>query len=289
MGKELKIRRRIRSVKNINQITKAMEMTAASKLRRAQDATLRSRTYAINAREALARLRAGSQASDHALFSAKAASASHLAILFTSDRGLAGAYNSNLMKTLLTLPRAGLKLIVIGQKGAQFVSKLGSQVEVEGVYTNWPPTPTMPDIRPIAATAIELFTSGAVDKVSLLFTNFESTIRQAVTHRTLLPVDPGSVLDSTVIKHMAEQETLFEPSVTAVLNYVVPRLVEVQIYQAALEAAASEQAARMVAMKNASDNAKDLVEDLTLTFNGARQAGITQELAEISAGAQVVS
>lgn len=288
MGKELKIRRRIRSVRNINQITKAMEMTAASKLRRAVSATLRSRTYAINAREALARLRARTAAAAHPLFT-KHKSGGRLLILFTSDRGLAGAYNSNLFKTLLTLPLAGLKLIVIGQKGAQFVAKLGSQVEVEGVYTNWPVTPTPTDVRPIAATAIELFTTGAVSEVSLLYTDFESTIRQIVQLRDLLPIDPAIILASADVARLSQQDTLFEPSIEAVVDYIVPRLVEVQIYQAALEAAASEQAARMVAMKNASDNAKELVDDLTLTFNSARQAAITQELAEISAGAQVVS
>lgn len=288
MGKELKIRRRIRSVRNINQITKAMEMTAASKLRRAQEATLRSRTYAINAREALARLRAHATTAAHPLFS-KHDHGGRLLILFTSDRGLAGAYNSNLIKALLTIPLAGLKLIVIGQKGAQFAAKLNNQVEVEGVYTNWPITPAPTDIRPIAATAIELFTAGTVNRVSLLYTDFHSTIRQTVILRDLLPIDPATVLAAEDVKHASLHETIFEPSEAAVLNYVVPRLVEVQIYQAALEAAASEQAARMVAMKNASDNAKDIVDDLTLTFNGARQAAITQELAEISAGAQVVS
>lgn len=287
MGKELKIRRRIRSVKNINQITKAMEMTAASKLRRSQEATLRSRTYAINAREALARLRARVITDAHPLFAQRSGTA-RLVILFTSDRGLAGAYNSNIMKIFLALPLAGLKVIVIGQKGAQVVAKLNNHVEVEGVYTNWPIIPTATDVRPIAATAIEMFMSQRVDRVSVLYTDFESTIRQVTRLRDVLPIDPATILSAEDVTRLAQTETVFEPSPAAVLDYIVPRLLEVQIYQAALEAAASEQAARMVAMKNASDNAKELTEDLTLTYNGARQAAITQELAEISAGAQVV-
>lgn len=136
MGKEHKIKKRIRTVRNINQITKAMEMTAASKLRRAQEATLRSRTYAASAREALAELYLRSEDATHPLFSARggpaerAGKSSNLVILFTSDRGLAGAYNSNVLKQLLSLKLSGLKLIVVGQKGAQFVSKLKGDVEV---------------------------------------------------------------------------------------------------------------------------------------------------------------
>jgi ATP synthase, F1 gamma subunit len=292
MGKEHKIKKRIRTVRNINQITKAMEMTAASKLRRSQEATLKARTYAASASEMLARLRLLTHQKAHPLFSAKRgknSSGSRLVILFTSDRGLAGAYNSNLFKMLLSLPLAGLKLIIVGQKGAQFASKLQGQVEVVGVYTHWPVHVQPTDVRPIAATAMELFTTHQVDQVSVLYTDFESTIRQVVRLRDLLPIDPVNLLAGQAATQGLREETLFEPDAASVLEYIVPRLVEVQIFQASLEANASEHAMRMMAMKNASDNAKELVGDLTLTFNSARQSGITQQIAEISAGAEVVS
>lgn len=288
MGKEHKIKKRIRTVRNINKITKAMEMTAASKLRRAQEATLRSRTYAASAREALARVRLAASRELHPLF-APAATSRRLVILFTSDRGLAGAYHSNLFKALLKEPVAGLKLIVIGQKGVQFAAKLGDQVEIIGVYTNWPVEVTISDVRPIATTAMELFIRQEVDRVSLLYTDFESTIRQVVRTKEILPIDPAVILPEAEFLRRRQLETLFEPSAAEVVEYIVPRLVEVQIYQGSLEATASEHAARMVAMKNASDNAKELAADLSLAYNSARQAGITQELAEISAGAEVVS
>ncbi len=288
MGKEHKIKKRIRTVRNINQITKAMEMTAASKLRRAQGATLRSRIYAAHAREVLAQLYLRAEGASHPLFGRRAGTR-QLVIAFTSDRGLAGAYNSNVLKALLQMNLTGLKLIVVGQKGAQFANKLQDQIEVVGVYTNWPVEVRPTDVRSLAATAMELFTERLVDRVSLIYTDFESTLRQVVRVREILPIDPAAILSADEVTRAGRLETLFEPSVPEVLEYVVPRLIEVQIYQASLEATASEHAARMMAMKNASDNAKDLASGLTLTFNSARQAGITQELAEISAGAEVVS
>lgn len=278
MGKEHTIKKRIRTVRNINQITKAMEMTAASKLRRAQEAVLRSRTYAASAREALARLRLFAGKNKHSLFTAREEN-SQLIIIFSSDRGLAGAYNSNLFRTVLSLDIKNLKLIVVGQRGAQFASKLGNEVDIIGVYTHWPVEISPTDVRPIATTAMEMFISGTVSRVSLLYTDFESTLKQVVRLKNILPVEPAAP---------PAGHPLFEPSSEGVLTYIVPRFVEVQIYQASLEATASEHAARMVAMKNASDNAKELRDDLTLAYNRARQAGITQELAEISAGAQVV-
>lgn len=280
MSKVHAIKRRIRSVGKIEQITKAMEKVAASKMRRAQEAALRSRPYAHSAREALARLVLLTSPKDHPLFHQRTMT-KRLLILFSSDRGLAGAYNSNIAKLLLETLKDEIKtdVIVIGQKGAQFVSKLGKLVEVVGVYTNWPTTPTSQDVRPLVDTAIAQFTGKTVDSVELLYTDFVSSLRQVAVRRPLLPinqVEKGSI------------EVMFEPSPAAVLNFIVPRLIEVQVYQASLEAIASEQSMRMLAMKNASDNAEELVDDLTLTYNGARQGAITQELAEITAGAEAL-
>ncbi len=292
MAKVQTIRARIKSVKNINQITKAMEMVAASKLRRAQEATLASRTYALSAREALARLRLLATGTAHPLFAQREVNR-RLIILFSSDRGLAGAYNSNIFKILVAVLKqaeasVATQLIVIGQKGGQFVSKLSGELNVIGVYTDWPAQPTVQDITPIASMATQLFSNGEVDEVLLLYTDFVSTIKQSVIARKILPIDPQEFLEQEEALSEGVPESLFEPSPAEVFAYIVPRLVEVQMYQASLEAAASEQAMRMVAMKNASDNAKDLIGDLTLTYNGARQASITQELAEITAGAEAI-
>ncbi|MEX1997189.1 MAG: ATP synthase F1 subunit gamma [Candidatus Andersenbacteria bacterium] len=296
MAKVQTIRRRIKSVKNINQITYAMQMVAASKLRRAQEATLRSRTYALSAREALARLKQLTRTEEHPLFAQRTID-KRLIILFSSDRGLAGAYNSNIFRALLTTIRAGTSreaarsrtiLIVVGQKGAQFMAKLAGDVEVVGVYTGWPARPTIQDTNPLAATAIDQFRRGLVDQVSLLYTDFISTVKQNVVVRDILPVDPTLILPADGRVSLEIREALWEPSPAAVLQYIVPRLIEVQIYQASLEAIASEQSMRMLAMKNASDNAQELIGDLTLTYNGVRQAAITQELAEITSGAEAI-
>lgn len=281
MARTQTIRRRIRSVRNINQITKAMEMVAASKLRRAQEFALRSRGYAVSAREVLARLRQVTADARHPLF-AKRPVNQRLLIVFSSDKGLAGAYNSNIFRHI---PR-GVQLIVIGNRGAQFVSRIKSAVEVVGVYTNWPTYPTSAEVRPVVDTALKKFAAEAVDSVEILYTDFVSTIKQQVVLRQILPIDPAFVQDSG--SQAPGQESLFEPSPEEVLEYLLPRLLEVQIYQANLEAIASEHAARMMAMKNASDNAQELREDLTLTYNSVRQAAITQELSEITAGAQAI-
>jgi F-type H+-transporting ATPase subunit gamma len=292
MAKVQTIRRRIKSVKNINQITKAMQMVAASKLRRAQEATQRSRQYALASRQALRTLRLLTSTANHALFAERTIQ-NQLVILFTSDRGLAGAYNSNIFKAFIEFlkdhPERATKVIVIGQKGGQFLSRLQAHVEVVGVYQDWPTEPSTQDLQPIIATAIALFTAGAVDSVELLYTDFLSTVRQVVTTQTLLPINPAEILPTTAAESHQFTEALFEPSAAEVLTYIVPRFLGSQIYQANLEAIAAEQAMRMLAMKNASDNAKDIMGDLTLTYNGIRQAAITQELSEISAGAEAMT
>lgn len=282
------IRRRIKSVKNISQITKAMEMVAASKLRRAQEATFASRTYAISAREALASIKAVAGQVTHPMLS-EATGDGQLVVVFTSDRGLAGAYNANIIKALtgiLTRYAGGqVKLIVIGEKGAQFVRRLKANIKIVGVYTNWPHRPALDNVSPIAKTAMDLFARGEVSRVTVLYTDFVSLGSQKVVARDILPVPHRDTLEVAFDSH---EMVVIEPSAQGLVDYIVPRFIAVQLYQASLEAAASEQAARMVAMKNASDNAGDLILDLTLEYNGARQAAVTQELAEISAGAQAI-
>jgi len=282
------IKRRIKSVQNTRQITKAMELVAASKMRRAQEATLRSRLYTQRIAEINERLAGRVDVTKHELFAVRPV-AKRLYVFFTSDQGLAGAYNANLTKELLNIleadKAAGVAphLIVIGKKGAQFVGRLEG-VELAGVYENWPTNPSVADVAPILQQARTGFTDGTYDEVTLIYTEFFSMIKQVVTQTKLLP------LAQPVITERPDADKQgFEPSPQAVLEAVIPRLAEAQLVQAAFEASASEQSMRMVAMKNASDNASDLIDDFTLAYNGARQAGITQELAEISAGAEAIS
>lgn len=296
MAKIQQVRRRIKSVRNINQITKAMEMVAASKLRRAQESAQASRMYATAAREALARLRQLNRKSDHELF-AKRPVKNRLIILFSSDRGLAGAYNSNIFKALVELvkrdraatPAIADQIIIIGNKGGGFAAKLKKDLEIIGVYRDWPMSPTTVDLQPIVRTALDRFRRRQADTVTVLYTDFVSIVKQAAVASDVLPIAPEQILPADAAADVYVKNSVFEPSPAAVLTYIVPRFIETQIFQANLEAIASEQAMRMVAMKNASDNAKDLISDLTLEYNGARQAAITQELAEITTGAQAIT
>lgn len=295
MAKIHAIRRRIKSVQNIHQITKAMEMVAASKLRRAQEAALHSRLYATTAREIVQGLEAIGTSLAHPLLMERPVTNQTL-IIFTSDRGLAGAYNTNVLRQVTQLlkspparqpglPDQTFNAIVIGQKGAKFINRLKDSVALSAVYTNWPTQPTSADIRPIAKSIMERFAGQTTDRVTLVYTNFISLGKQEARSDQLLPL----ALPAPAVIPGYHNEFLFEPSPLQVLSYVLPRLVELQIYQAALEAAASEHSMRMMAMKNASDNAEDITSDLTLLFNGARQAAITQELAEISAGTAAIN
>ncbi|EDK72652.1 ATP synthase F1, gamma subunit [candidate division TM7 genomosp. GTL1] len=282
------LKTRIRSVKNTRQITKAMELVAASKMRRAQEATQASRDYALVAREVLNRLAAAGEVHKHPLFTLREVK-NRLIILITSDKGLAGAYNANAIKRYLELRRddkkAGVasKTVAIGHKGAQFLSRL-KDVDIAGVYEDLPDKPTGGEIRAVMSSAIELFTNNEVDAVDVIYTKYINSIVQEVTTQRILP---AGFTETEASKGIAE--ATFEPDTEIVLQGATRRLVEAGLFQALLDAAASEQSMRMVAMKNATDNATDLVDDLTLEMNKIRQGAITQELAEISAGAEAVA
>jgi F-type H+-transporting ATPase subunit gamma len=292
------LKRRITSVKNTKQITKAMELVAASKMRRAQEAALKTRAYRNTAREILARLQQLKRANKSPYF-AKRAVKTRLYIVMSSNRGLAGAYNSNVLRLFnKQLQRdeaesVSSKAIIIGKKAAQFAARIES-LELVGVYTDFPDRPTQADIQPLLSSAYELFTNESVDEVEVIYTDYKSSIVQVATVQQLLPAairddETHEVVQKTDRFISDINDVVFEPSPEIVLERIVPKLVEAQLMQSVLEAIASEQSMRMMAMKNASDNASDLIDDLTLAFNGARQAGITQELAEIAGGAAAVS
>lgn len=286
MASTITLKRRISSIKNTRQITKAMELVSASKLRRAQEYAAASRAYGDLANELLARLASISEVSRQPLFENRAVK-NRLYIVVTSNSGLAGAYNANVLKQLtksLQIDRdAKIKshVIAIGSKGAQFVRRL-SDVDMMAVYPGLGDHPTANDVRPILNTLIESFKSRDIDSVQLVYTLFKSTVVQVAKTTTLLPATAPTEME------VGPAISNFEPDVETVVDQITTRLIEAQIWQAVLESLASEHSMRMVAMKNATDNAKELIDDYTLELNTARQAAITQELAEITGGAEAL-
>lgn len=288
MASRQQIKRRITSVKNTKQITKAMQLVAASKLRKAQEAAVGPQEYSRVAREMLTRLRQLAATEPSFVLFKQRPVKRRLLIVITSDRTLAGAYNVNVVRQMIAAVQhdrqAGIDtdVITIGRQAANAVARIQG-LDSAGAYTNFPENPTAKDIRPILTTAMDRFESGDVDDVTVIYTHFKSTITQQVQVRQLLPAGfEEEPLDADIL------HATIEPSVEALLESTAIRLLEVQIYQALLESTASEHSMRMIAMKNATDNASDLIDDYTLEYNNARQAAITQELAEISGGAEAM-
>ena len=283
------LKTRIRSVKSTKQITKAMQLVAASKMRKAQEAEEASAPYTRMANEILTHLASQGVTDDHPLYEKRAQVKSRLLIVIATDKGLAGAYDANVLKLyakqLLSDDKEGVanQTLTIGRRANRFASRLKG-TEVAAAYQDLPDDPAGGQLRAIVQMAIEKFESGAVDAVDVVFTEYHSTVRQEARMQRILPagyevVDVGENV----------REALFEPSKEEVLEAVTYRLIEAQVYHALLTARASEYIMRMMAMKNATDNATDLVDDLTLAMNKARQAAITQELAEISGGVEALN
>jgi F-type H+-transporting ATPase subunit gamma len=282
------LKSRIRSVKSTRQITKAMQLVAASKMRRAQEATKLSADYTKAARELLAELSSHTSVKNHPLFVERTIK-NRLMIVIASDKGLAGAYNSNVVKVYINELKAddsaGVKnkTITVGRKASQFVARL-KDTEVLGAYQELPDRPDGSELRAILDSAKTLFTSGEVDAVDVIYTDFISSIVQEAKVIRVLPAGCEVTPEPPVAR-----DVTYEPSTEEVLDGIAYRLVGAQIFQALLDARASEHSMRMIAMKNASDNASDLIDDLTLEMNKARQSAITQELAEISGGVEALS
>lgn len=286
MASTITLKRRISSIKNTRQITKAMELVSASKLRRSQEYAMRSRAYRELAYDLLTKLNAMTEVSRQPLFE-KRKIKTRLLVVVTSNSGLAGAYNANSLKLLTRNLQADrennikTKVIAIGNKGAQFVRRI-SDVDLLAAYPAFGDQPTANEVRPVLNMLIDQYYNKHVDDVSLIFTEFKSTVVQEVQLLKLLPAEIDDDLT------LNDQISNFEPDVETVINQTATRLIEAQVWQAVLESLASEHAMRMVAMKNATDNAKDLIDDYTLELNTARQASITQELAEITGGAEAL-
>lgn len=291
MASTRQLKSRIRSVKSTKQITKAMQMVAASKMRRTQEAAKASASYEKSAQELLTYLAGQGATDDHPLFKRRKLK-NRLIILVAADKGLAGAFNSNVLRRYLQLLRrdddqgVGNITITVGRKASQFVSRL-KDTSIAGSYDEMPDHPAGATFHAILRTACDMYETQEVDAVTVIYTQFISSITQQATAMRLLPAGTEIMIDPVEVRNVIS-DALYEPSIPEVLDAVAYRLIGSRLFQALLDSRASEHSMRMLAMKNASDNASDLVDDLTLAMNKARQSAITQELSEISGGAEAM-
>lgn len=277
------IRQRIKTSKNIQQITRAMKLVAAARLKKAQDRVLEARPYSDKMREFMGSISGAGDLPNHPLLEKRPIKRACL-ILVTADRGLAGSYNTNLIRKAWDFLRAQsvpTDLICVGKKGAQFLSKRGYAV----LHQITVPTAgaRVEDAREVTRLAREVFESGEVDAVYVCYSKFYSPIRQVPQIVQLLPIEPAEAASHEVSKNY-----LYEPGPEELLGALLPKYVSTLIYQALLEATASEHGSRMTAMTSATDNAGKMIQQLTLTANRARQAGITKEILEVVGGAEAL-
>ena len=283
MASQRDIRRRIGSVKNIKQITRAMQFVAASKLKRAQDATLASRPYSEKLDEVLADLAAVLDGEDHPLLAAPTGG-KRLIVLITTDRPLSGPLNTNIVRFVARdiIDNPGdVAVITVGRKGRDAMRRTG--VPLEAHFATFGDRPTFADVLPLARLVTDDFLAGTYGRVDIVYSHWVSTLVQRPTALTILPIQPAADTEG-----IPGNQFIFEPSASAVLQQLLPRYVATRLFQAVLEAKASEESSRMVAMKNATENAEELIEDLTLSYNKVRQANITREMIEIATGARAL-
>jgi F-type H+-transporting ATPase subunit gamma len=292
------IRRRIRSVKNISQVTRAMQMVAASRMRRAQEQVLATRPYTEKAWDILTHLASqrGIDEAAHPLLELRGQVRTVGVLLITSDKGLCGSYNHNMIQQALRFISElsyPVELVTVGKRGRDAMWRMGQKIVAE--FSDLPPQPRLLDITPIARTVMDSFISGEYDVVYLAHTDFINTLTQQPAIWQLLPIRPLHLGVTPISEHRGERsptamvEYIYEPDPRTILGTVLPRFTELQVYQAVLEALASEHSARMVAMRNATENAHELLADLTLTYNRARQEAITKEMLDIAGGAEALT
>ena len=296
MASTREVRRRIRSVKNTAQITKAMQMVASSKMRRAQERVQQARPYSAQISTLVSRLANASGddlGEDVALLKERPVHTIGI-ILLTPDRGLCGALPSNINRKALSTAqeqvnrlaqqgeRPGIDYVAVGRKGRDFIIRTQQHLIAE--FVNYGDRPSVADARAIAQVAVDSFLKGEVDVVYLVYSRFVNTVTQQPTEMRLLPVEPpGDEEDGR-----KGLEYIYEPNARSIFESLLPRYVDVLVYQALLETIASFYSAQMVAMKNATDSANDLIQDLTLAYNKARQASITTQILEVVSGAQAL-
>ncbi len=292
------IKQRIGSIKNISQITKAMQMVASSKMRRAQDRVEQSRPYADQLRGMVARLSraGGADIGSGATLMVQRPVRKIGYVLITPDRGLCGALPSNVNRKAAHSAvdvqhdlqqeggeKASVDFVAVGRKGRDFVVR--SPYNLLAEFTNYGDRPGLNDASAIAQVAVDAFTNGDVDVVYLVYARFVNTVTQVPTVVKLLPVEPPAEEEGDDKKNV---EYIYEPNPQSLFEALLPRYIDLQVYQALLESLASQWSAQMVAMKNATDSAKELLEDLKLTYNKARQASITTQILEIVSGAEAL-
>jgi len=281
MASQRDIRRRIQSSRNIKQITRAMQFVAASKLKRAQEATLAARPYAEKLDEVLADLSTVLSGEDHPLLQRREGG-KRLIVLVTTDRGLAGALNTNTIRFAaqqITDTKGDLTVVTVGRKGRDAMRR--ARVPIEAHFDGFKERPTFADVVPLARLVTDGYLDGSFSRVDLVYSQFVSTLVQRATIDELLPVTAS---DDT--EGIPGNQFIFEPNPGAVLEQLLPRYVATRLFQAALETTASFFSSQMVAMKNATENAEELIEDLTLAYNKVRQSNITREMIEIATGAR---
>ncbi len=300
------IKNRIKSTKNIQQITKAMEAVSAVKMRKSEGAAIKGRPFALHAVNILKKIdkSLGEDARELSPLFKKREIKKALLVVVASDKGLAGAFNSNVIKAANNFVKHSahpLDIVAVGKKSKEYFERnkfsINRSFELMGDYA------TLAEIKPLSEHLISLFESGTYDKVDIIYTNFISALKQEVVHRPLLPLNAetlrqvveniipssGKFSEMKVDMLAEDKDYTFEPSLSDIVKNLVPTLVEIEVFHSILEANASEHAARMVAMKNASENAKELIKTFTISYNKARQAQITKELIEIVSGKEALA
>ncbi len=279
------IRRRVRGIQSTAKITRAMEMIATSKMRRAQERGLAGRPYSEKIHQVMADLAALPREGEaaHPLLQRRAVT--KIAIVhITPDRGLCGGLNTSISRrtaSFILEQSIPVTLITVGRKGRDFMKRYGRDIRAE--FTALGDRPSLLDTLPISRIIIDDYTSGIIDLVYLVYAQFVSTMVQRPIMQQILPVEPAAIPRAQNVDY------IYEPGPAVVLGELLPRFVEMQVYHAILESIASEQSARMVAMRNATDNANELIEELTLMYNKARQESITKELLDITGGAAALA
>jgi F-type H+-transporting ATPase subunit gamma len=289
------VRFRIRSVKNISQVTRALQAVSASKVRKAMQAVLNTRPYATKAWQVLIHI-AGQPGREtlHPLLTSRDSVDNILVVLISGDRGLAGGYNSNIVRFALrqfansTVP---VQYITVGRKGRDMMVRRRQKILAE--FSDLPAAPSFGNVSAIGRIAVDEFLLGNVDEVYLVYTDFRTMAKQEPTMKRLLPLEisqgEGRVVDFSHAGHGPAAAYIYEPGQAEILDEIIPRFTALQVYQAVLESLASEHAARMLAMKNATDSATALVEVLQLEYNKARQQLITSEMLDIAGGAEALA
>lgn len=294
MATAREVRDRIRSVKNIAQVTRALQAVSASKVRKAMQAVTNTRPYATKAWQVLTHIACQpGRESLHPLLTRRAQVSKILVLLVTGDRGLAGPYTTNIVR--YTLKRFGdyevpVSYITVGRKGRDLMVRRGEKIIAE--FSQLPAAPSFADVSAIGRLAVSEYLEGNVDEVYLVYTDFINMVSQVPTAKKLLPLEiseeAGRVQDFARAERGASSSYIYEPGQAEILDEIVPRFTALQVYHAILESLASEHAARMVAMKNATDAATDLAGGLQLEYNKARQQGITNEMLDITGGAEAL-